>query len=408
MSVTNDGHGSSARAAALPPPPPPRTGPPGELVPHAAPTRVFTGFRGLPRWLGERKMGRGEAAYLVHNPRARAPRRPGLEVMSFNVFHGAVRRELFLAYFDRLQEEDRLPDVLGLQETNQPLTVLLARRYGYHFGYFGRELQPGGRFINGRCVLSRYPVLEATHFTYAMDEHERYLAIHHREDIFRLGPGELNEDRGAMRITVDVRGTPVDLYSVHHTLGDAILNRDQIRQLAGLLRARPGRRAVVVGDFNANLNLEQESGRAGPGNRTRSSEAYQLRYGHLPTGTMDAAGDPGVRAALADLQSLAPECFERAPTVIHLPDGGRVTPQQARDEIVAKTGQLDMEVFWRLQDFADGATLSLDPLPNGERPATGKRFDGIFATPPLQPLEMELDRSTHCSDHTPLRVRFSP
>lgn len=377
-------------------------------MPRAEPSRAFTGFRGLPRWLGERKMGKGEAAYLVVNPRVRAPRRQGLEVMSYNVFHGAVRREAFLAYFDRLEAEDALPDVLALQETNQPLTVLLARRYGYHFGYFGREQAPGVRFINGRCILSRHPVQEVVHFTYAIDDHERYLAIHHREDVFKLGPGELNEDRGAVRVTLDVRGTPVDVYSLHHTLGDAIINGDQVRQLADLVRERPGRRAVVVGDFNANLNLVEDAGRAGPGNRTRSVEAYKLRYGHLPTGTMDAAGDPRVRAALAELEALAPDTFERCETVSLLPDGRRAPPQAAREEIVARTGQLDMAEFWRLQDLADGATLILDPLPNGERPATGKRFDGIFATPQLKPEVLEFDRTTDASDHVPLRVRFAP
>ncbi len=377
------------------------------LVPHAEPTRVFTGFRGLPRWLGERKMGRGEATSLVHNPRAHAPRRRGLEVMSFNVFHSAVRRKAFLEYFELLEAEDRIPDVLALQETNQPLTLLLARRHGYHFGYFGRELQGSIRFLNGKCVLSRHPIVEAVHFTFAVDEQERYLAIHHREDIFKLGPGELNEDRGAMRVTLDVGHTLVDVYSVHLTLGDAIINADQLRQLTGLVRTRPNLGAAVLGDFNANLNLLLERGKAKPGERTGSVETYHERYGRLPTGTMDAAGDEGVRRALRALDAAAPDVFERAPTHVLLPGHRKVTPLEARKALLGGADQLDTDTVWRLMDIADGATLALDPLPDGTRPATGKRFDSVFATAQLKPLDVELDRTTGSSDHTPVRVRFA-
>jgi hypothetical protein len=130
-------------------------------------------------------------------------------------------------------------------------------------------------------------------------------------------------------------------------------------------------------------------------------------HGALPTGTMDASGDARVRQALAELDRQAPECFERAPTHILLPEHRKVTPQEAREALLLGVDTLDAETYWRLQDIADGATLALDPLPDGRRPSTGKRFDGVFATPPLAPLDVELDRTTGSSDHTPVRVHFT-
>jgi len=355
--------------------------------------------------LGERLMGDGDATLLLTHPDPtpveHAPR--VLSVVTFNILRGGLRREALDAWFTALSERGRLPDVLALQETNLPVSVRLAREHGYHLAYYGRDSGPSGRFVNGKAWLSRHPIAEAVHFTYGIDDAQRDAAVARLLPSHPGGPGELNEDRGALRITVKPAGEPVDLYTLHHTLGDGAINASQVRQLCGLLRERE-HPAVIAGDFNANLNILEGEGAAVPGKRTTTVEAYRHRYGRFPTGRPDNSHVAQVREALAALLAFAPDTFERAPTSVRLADAPAMSPEEARRRLARGDLPREDETTWRLQDIADGSTLALDTLVGPALPASGKRFDGILASPPWSPIEVEIDRAHEASDHTPVRA----
>lgn len=361
--------------------------------------------RSLPRWLGDRKMGRGEAPLLLEHPRPAEPTagRDTLSVLTFNILHGGLRAEPLADWFSVRAQEKRLPDVLALQETNLPVSVRLSRKYGYHLAYYGRDRQEGLRFINGKALLSRHRIAQAMHAIYAVDEAARQAALHRSDIVFEGGPGELDEDRGALRISLRFDSQVVDLYTLHHTLGDAGINASQLEQLRAMVLERKAP-AILAGDFNANLNLVRTHGIGGPMSATRSVEAYRARYGHLPTGRPDNAHDERVRTALAALRRVAADTFERGPTTVRRADGPALSPTQARRILNGSDCPADEPVRWRLQDIADGATLALDTLVGPSLPASGKRYDGILASAPWRPLSVELDRSGVASDHTPVEA----
>lgn len=358
--------------------------------------------------LGERLMGEGAATLLLPHPEPHpvehSPR--ALSVVTFNILRGGLRREALDTWFNALSERGRLPDLLALQETNLPVSVRLAHEHGYHLAYYGRDDSPSGRFVNGKAWLSRLPIHEAVHFTYGIDDVEREAAVARLMPSHPGGPGELNEDRGALRITVNPGGEAVDLYTLHHTLGDGAINASQVRQLCDLLRARE-LPVIIAGDFNANLNLLGERGAAVPGKRTTTVEAYRHRYGQFPTGRPDNAHLAQVREALSALLAFAPDTFERAPTSVRLPDAPAMSPEEARRRLARGDLPREAETTWRLQDIADGSTLALDTLVGPALPASGKRFDAILASPPWAPVEVEIDRAHEASDHTPVRAVLS-
>lgn len=377
-------------------------------VPRCLPSRQRTlkEVDALP--LGERLMGDGEDTLLLIHPKPHTiDHSPGaLSVVTFNILRGGLRREALDAWFAALSERGRLPDLLALQETNLPVSVRLAQQHGYHLAYYGRDDGPSGRFVNGKAWLSHLPITEAAHFTYGVDDAQREAALGRLMPSHPGGPGELNEDRGALRITVRPGGEAVDLYTLHHTLGDGAINASQVRQLSALLRDR-GSPAIIAGDFNANLNLLEEHGAAIPGKRTTTVEAYRHRYGAFPTGRPDNAHVAQVREALLALLAFAPDTFERAPTSVRLADAPAMSPEEARRRLARGDLPREDETTWRLQDIADGATLSLDTLVGPALPASGKRFDAVLASPPWSPIEVEIDRAHEASDHTPVRAVLS-
>lgn len=379
-----------------------------ELRPRAEPTRTFHGFEGLPEATGERPLGDG-CTLRVHHPEALPPKGPGLTVMTYNILLGGKRREALGRYFDELEQTGRMPDVIGLQEANQSIAVHLARRHGFHLAYFGCSGRDGQRLVNGKAVLSRHPLREATYFTYAVAEPEREAAITRYEEA-----GELVEDRGVLCATLDVGGRSVCIYNVHHTLGDPGINANDLVQLNWLLRQRGGP-AVVLGDFNTNTLITRDGTWLGAQLRrydpTHTVEEYQARYGNIIASVGDAgvgnAADPRIRRQLRKLKRRWPEALGRARrTAVRKPDGTVLTPREARAEL--NSGRVDKgsEPWRRLQDVADGATLN--PLPDdaGHIPATGKRFDTIYSSRRLVPKQVEIDRSTDASDHVPVLARF--
>lgn len=377
-------------------------------VPQAVASRQLTSAEVNALPLGERLMGEGDVTLLLPHPAPRpvdhAPR--ALSVVTFNILRSGLRREALEAWFTALSERGRLPDVLALQETNLPVSVRLANEHGYHLAYYGRDGDGSGRFVNGKAWLSRLPICEAVHFTYGIDDEQREAALARLLPSHPGGPGELNEDRGALRITIKPGGEAVDLYTLHHTLGDAAINASQVRQLCGLLRAREPS-AVIAGDFNANLNILEEHGAAVPGKRTTTVEAYRHRYGQFPTGRPDNSHVAQVREALLALLAFAPDTFERAPTSVRLSDAPAMSPEEARRRLALGDLPREDETTWRLQDIADGSTLALDTLVGPALPASGKRFDAILASAPWSPIEVEIDRAQEASDHTPVRAVLS-
>lgn len=393
-----------------PPAPPAASAPPvaGDRLARSGPrqeaTRTFAGFSALPPASGAHKLGAGPTL-LVHNPNARAPQGPGLTMMSFNILKGGERRAELEAYLGGLGA--RMPDVIALQEANQEVSARLAEQYGYHLAYFGREKDARGRLLNGKAILSRHPIETATHFTYALSDAERQAAIQRKGKA-----GELNEDRGALRATLRIGGRSVDVFDVHHTLGDAKLNADQLTQLTGLVRqsAGQGREALVVGDFNANLLVRSEGSwwdaHRGPYDRTDTGEEFQARYGSWWGSLGDAGlgniGVESVRTALAGLEAVVPSSFETArETVVRQPDQSLLSPEEAIRRLNSGAVDQGSAEWYRLQDAADGATLT---YANGM--ASGKRFDGVFATPGLAPRRLEIDRTSRASDHQPVITQF--
>ncbi|NTX14668.1 endonuclease/exonuclease/phosphatase family protein [Myxococcus sp. CA051A] len=383
-----------------------------EPRPRRDPTLTLPSLDAFKLPATERKLGDGRTL-LVRHPESRPPTGPGLSVMSFNILLGGQRREALLAYFDGLEAEGRMPDVIGLQEANVPIAVLLSARYGFHLAYFGHDGGNGARLINGKAFLTRHPLVDAAHFTYSLSDAERAAAIHRRGG----DPCELPEDRGALYVRLDVEGVPVVLYNVHHTLGDSGINAHNLRQLNTLLRHREVPHAVALGDFNANTAIK----RGGSWlmahlityDDTDTVEEYAVRYGVPHTSVGDTGvgniADPRLRHELHVLEQGLPETIAHAAVArVRMPDGEMMTPKQACSELRSGKVPRGSEHWLRLQDIADSATLTSLPDESGIVPATGKRFDNFYASPELEPVLFEVDRSTESSDHQPVLAHYTP
>ncbi|QSQ16061.1 endonuclease/exonuclease/phosphatase family protein [Myxococcus landrumensis] len=386
--------------------------PPDEPHPREDPTLVLPSLDAFTLPSTERKLGDGRTL-VVRNPEVRPPRGPGLSVMTFNILLGGQRREALLAYFDELEAEGRMPDVIGLQEANVPISVLLSSRYGFHLAYFGHDGGPSARLINGKAFLSRHPLLEAVHYTYVLSEAERAAAIQRRGG----DPFELVEDRGALRVHLEVDGLPVALYNVHHALGDSGINAHNLRQLNTLLRHRKVPPAIALGDFNANTAIKRGGSwlmaHLKTYDDTDTVEEYAVRYGepHASVGDHGVGNiaDPRLRHELHVLEQGLPETIAHAAaTRVRLHGGAVMTPKQALTELRSGKVARGSEHWLRLQDVADSATLSSLPDESGVVPATGKRFDNLYASPELEPILFEVDRSTESSDHQPVVAHYTP
>lgn len=214
--------------------------------------------------------------------------------------------------------------------------------------------------------------------------------------------------------TIDAFGYPVNLFNVHHALGDAGINLLNLLQLYELVRERGGA-AVVMGDFNANVAIKREGTRVMAtlrrGDQTHTVQEFEARYGEVHASVGDVGvgniGDPRVRHALCALANELPESVVDADEVrVRRHGGGLMAPKDARKML--STGEIERhtEEWRRLRDVADATTLNSEPDAEGVKPATGKRFDTIFATRDLHPLYVEVDHSTDASDHQPLTAHF--
>lgn len=382
---------------------------PPQHLPHREPCLALHGFDELPESKGPRQLGSG-ITLLVHHPAPRPPRGPELSVMTYNILLGGLRRERLVRYFAELEENGWMPDVIGLQEASQPMAIELAHRHGFHLIYFGRDAGPRGPVVNGKAWLSRYPVRETVHFTYALPEPERQAAIHRQGHV-----GELDEDRGTLYVLLEVAGRSLALHNVHHTLGDSGLNAGQLWQLHTLVHERNGVPTIVLGDFNANVNVKhRHSWMPRPIRKHEPTETvrdYESRYGDVHPSVGDWGvgniADARVRHALHALEEALPDVFQHAREVrVRLPDGSYMDPEAARERLVSGEVPRDSEAWLRLQDVADLATLNSLPDERGVVPATGKRFDTFFASRELETALLEVDHATEASDHLPVLARF--
>ncbi|HLL55430.1 MAG TPA: endonuclease/exonuclease/phosphatase family protein [Myxococcaceae bacterium] len=379
------------------------------LSPHRDPTLVFHSFKKLPKTHGPRELGDGRTL-LIHNTDPSPDWTPELVVMSYNILLGGERREALDQYFKDLLGAGRLPEIIGLQEARQPTAVRLAERFGFHLAYQGRDGETGQRIINGKAILSLHPIVEAAHYTYGLTDSERAAVIARRGD-----PCELEEDRGVLRAVLDVNGRRVAVYNIHHALGDAGVNANNLRQLNALLRQHRDPIYIVMGDFNVNTMIKGSG--YWPGTRlkrrddTHTMQAYRKRYGYVVASVGDPGvgniADPRVRHELEVLERRCLDAFDRSPLVmVRLHDGSIMTPEQARARLNSGEIPRGTETWRRLQDIADASTLA--PMPNldGVVPATGKRLDTVCANRALKPCKVEVDHSTEASDHLAVIVTY--
>lgn len=140
------------------------------------------------------------------------------------------------AIIDTLRNID--PDVVALQEVwddgsaNQ--AELLASELGMHVVYDGRMMIDGVGF--GNAILSRWPISSTDTLSYQT-------------------PGETQEDRVAVRATVDGPRGSFEIVSTHLNWrpGHSGVRQVQVEQLCGFVADSTMNRypAIVCGDFNA-------------------------------------------------------------------------------------------------------------------------------------------------------------
>jgi endonuclease/exonuclease/phosphatase family metal-dependent hydrolase len=158
-----------------------------------------------------------------------------LTVVSYNIHRGVgLDRRLDL---DRIAEviAETAPDVVGLQEVIREEGAARTDQAAYLAEKLGMGLVMGETRVHGtggygNAVLTRLPVLGAE-----------------RRD---LSHGE-REPRGALRVDLDVTGTPLHVFNCHLGLGLGE-RREQLQLLGRFIRDshRLAGPRVLVGDFN--------------------------------------------------------------------------------------------------------------------------------------------------------------
>jgi endonuclease/exonuclease/phosphatase family metal-dependent hydrolase len=155
-----------------------------------------------------------------------------LRIVSFNI---AYARQVDSALAVLTGEADlRSPDILLLQEMDEPATRRIAHTLRLHYVYYPAILHLRNRRDFGNAVLSRWPIVEDTK-----------IALPHTG---RLA----STQRIATAATIRVRETLVRVYSAHlGTFVDVTPEgrRDQLQQI--LTDAAKYPRVVVGGDMNS-------------------------------------------------------------------------------------------------------------------------------------------------------------
>jgi endonuclease/exonuclease/phosphatase family metal-dependent hydrolase len=370
-------------------------GPIDRAKPHTNLTLKYASFDALPSPAA--KLGDGRTV-LVHNPEAEPPKdRESLALMSYNILLGGKRRESILAYFDGLEREGRLPDVMAFQEANQEISTELAKRYGYHLAYFGHG-EPGSperTLINGKAILSRHPISDAVHFTFGISDEDREATLVRQKA--KNGPFLDAEDRGVLRATIELGARRIDVHDTHLSYNDPLVNADQFRQLRELIGSRPkDREAVLVGDFNANVGIKVAA----------EIEIYSKRYNPELLGNI---ASPEVLRETQALERVIPDVWrpgvERG---ARAPNGALITAEKAERALSTNAIRSGASSWKLFSDAAAGSTYEGRRGANGALEPSGERLDAIYATEGLSPDRVEVDWSTAASDHMPLIARLRP
>ncbi|EWS81575.1 metal-dependent hydrolase [Brachybacterium phenoliresistens] len=175
-----------------------------------------------------------------------APARPGarvLTVMTFNIHHGEGSDGVLDLERIAAVIRDSGADVIGLQEVDRHYSersdwadqpAELADLLGMHvvFGAnIDRDPPVSGvqRIQYGTAILSRHPILESENIP-----------------LFR-SPDQ--EQRGLLRASLDVAGTPVDVCCTHLAASSAVDRLEQARQI--IERIDTDGATILMGDLNA-------------------------------------------------------------------------------------------------------------------------------------------------------------
>ncbi|HEY9766419.1 MAG TPA: endonuclease/exonuclease/phosphatase family protein [Chroococcales cyanobacterium] len=297
-----------------------------------------------------------------------------LRAMTYNVFDGPRDPEGVSSAIAAHQ-----PDILALQEVSEEGTRRLAAELGYRGVFFGqaKDLRHGFRFVNGKAILSRYPLSYSEHSLFVLDPEERAQACERRGDW-----GELNEDRGILLAEVVIGDRPVEILCVHLALGDARINAENLRQLHrfALGLRNQGHEILIMGDFNAHLGIKSE------GDLGRYLSDYAKSPGNIAQKeVLDEAGR---------LLDNFPSVWETTPRREVLFSDGRVlTPEEAKESLLSRSS--GAEDWLEMKNAADGNT----------HPNANKRFDNILTT--LRAEKVTLDHSRRPSDHFPVLAHLT-
>ncbi|MGE5707399.1 MAG: endonuclease/exonuclease/phosphatase family protein [Bacteroidota bacterium] len=296
-----------------------------------------------------------------------------LRVMSYNVFDGPRDPE---GVAGTIRFHD--PDLVALQEVTEEGARFLAQTLGFGGVFFRQEkdLRRGRRFINGKALLSRFPLLEPYHHSFSIDPAERARACDRRGDY-----GELNEDRGILGAELLLGKRRLEILNVHFALGDPFINQENLLQLhafAHALRIR-GFELVLLGDFNSHFGLLTEE----------AQRLYLETYGRSPGSIVHPCLRTSVRALLEEF----PSVWEKAPTRTVLLGKEELPPEEARERL--SRCEPGSDCWHRWLDAADGNTHQ----------GAHKRFDNILTLLPVEWARLDLE--SRASDHSPLVAQLT-
>ena len=297
-----------------------------------------------------------------------------LRAMTYNVFDGPKDLEGVASAISFHQ-----PDILALQEVSEEGARRLAAELGYRGVFFGqaKDLRHGFRFVNGKAILSRYPLSYSEHSLFVLEPEERARACERRGNW-----GELNEDRGILLAEAVIGDRPVEVLCVHLALGDARINAENLRQLHrfALDLRNQGHEILIMGDFNAHLGIRNES----------DLGRYLADYAKSPGNIAQKEVQETAGKLLFDF----PSVWETTPhREVLLSDNLVLSPEEAEDSLLS--GSPGSEDWLELKNAADGNT----------HPTANKRFDNILTT--LRAEKIVLDQSRRPSDHFPVLAELT-
>ena len=154
-----------------------------------------------------------------------------LKIITWNLRHG----EGIEKAIETLHEVDELSDadVLLLQEMDELGVERIAQELSYNYVFYPTLIRPRQGKLQGNAILTKWPIIE-----------------HGKIFLPKIVP-QIMENRIAVKGTILVDGSEVDVYNVHLEtiwLLPLRINR-QADHLAGMID--PTRNSIVAGDFNS-------------------------------------------------------------------------------------------------------------------------------------------------------------